>query len=109
MKRYSWTTGPVNSSEQAEEIRVTLMNDSAVMRRVDLKFYDLGYSPHRLTAERCISLKPHSSAFIVIPLRHICNWELKYVAGCAAVRATVSEDGRGCAGTVILAKDFIRE
>ena len=109
MKRYCWTTGPMSSCEQAEELRVTLSNGSAETRKVTLRLYDLEYSPHRLTVERCLSLKPHSSAFIVIPLRHICHWELKYLAGCAAVRAAVSEGGRGCGHELLLAKDFIRE
>ena len=107
MGAYTWTTGPVNRSGGTEELHVTFMNDSDAAQRVEFSLYDLSYTPKRAAAGDTLRLQPHSSAFVTIPLRQICSWELRYKAFSRRVRCGISTAGPGPRSTVILSRDFI--
>ncbi len=108
MAAYTWTTGPMHSDAGSDCVQITLSNDSASTRKVFLKLYDLAFTPRKLVVNEAITLKPYGSAFITIPLRRVCHWEIRYKAYSRQVRATVTERG-GCGGcaTTLLSKDFI--
>jgi len=108
MTAYTWTTGPVNGQAGADCVQMTISNDSASTRKVFLKLYDLAFTPKKVVVSEAITLKPYGSAFITIPLRRVCNWEIRYKAYSRKVRATITERGRcGAEGTTVLSKDFI--
>ena len=106
MTAYTWTTGPVNSSEGASCVQVVLTNNSNSSRKAVLKLFDLAFTPRKLIVNETISLKPYGSAFVTIPLRRVCHWELRYTAYTKQVRASVNEKGRS-KGASVLSRDFI--
>ena len=107
MAAYTWTTGPMNGQPGLDFVQITLNNDSGSARKVTLTLYDLSYTPKKVAVSESITLKPHGSAFVTIPLKKIGSWELRYKAYSRQVRAAVTERGRCQSGTTVLSKDFI--
>lgn len=88
--RYSWTTGPVSSSEGLDNVRVEVLNNTSYTRSVRVRLYNLSFTPKRRLVSESFSMAPFSTTTVDIPLEGVERWEVQASAYSRSVRVWVS-------------------
>lgn len=110
MATVNYTTGPISSSDDIEEIRVEILNNSSSRQTARVRLYDLSFAPKRLLISQEIRLQARNTATIDIPASNLERWEVQVSATSTSVRPWVGgkSKGQNIPGTVVLNSQFVR-
>ncbi len=79
-KKYYWTTGPIRSSVGYDSTLVVVSNNSTVTRKIQVKFYDLGYTPKKLLIDKTLTVNPQQVASVDTERPEVAIWEVQISA-----------------------------
>lgn len=109
-KKYNWTTGPVRSSLGYDSTLIVLSNDSSRARRVEVRFYDLGYTPKKKVFCKNVLLDPESTISLDTERPEVKSWEVQISTNSKDVRTWIG--GRrltyNLPGNTILNSELVR-
>jgi hypothetical protein len=88
-KKYNWTTGPVRSSLGYDSTLILLSNDSSKTQKVEIRFYDLGYSPKKKLLSKTISLEMAATKSVDTRRPEVACWEVQISADSKDVHAWI--------------------
>jgi len=109
--RINWTTGPIASSTDMTMIRILGLNNTSFTRQVDIRLFDLSFTPKRRVFSNSYSLRPFETVTVNLDVGGLQIWEAQTSAFSSSVRFYItgrSADGRNRPGTTVLNSEFIR-
>ncbi|MBO8159164.1 hypothetical protein [Thermosyntropha sp.] len=106
----NYTTGPISSSSDIDQIRVEILNNSSRRRTARLRLYDLSFAPKRLLISQELKITSRSTATIDIPAEGLERWEVQISTSSTSVRPWIGgkSQGKNIPGTVVLNADLMR-
>ncbi|MDD3364935.1 MAG: hypothetical protein PHZ03_08150 [Syntrophomonas sp.] len=88
-KKYNWTTGPVRSSLGYDSTLIVLSNDSSKTQHVEVRFYDLGYTPKKNILSKNVTLESESTKSVDTQRPEVACWEVQISADSQDVKAWI--------------------
>jgi ubiquitin len=88
-KKYNWTTGPVRSSLGYDSTLIVLSNDSSKTQKVEVRFYDLGYTPKKNIFSKTITLESELTKSVDTRRPEVASWEVQISTDSKDVRAWI--------------------
>jgi len=88
-KKYNWTTGPVRSSLGYDSTLIVLSNDSSKTQKVEVRFFDLGYTPKKNILSKVITLESELTKTVDTQRPEVASWEVQISTDSKDVRAWI--------------------
>jgi len=88
-QKYNWTTGPVRSSLGYDSTLIVLSNDSSKAQKVEVRFYDLGYTPKKKVFGKKITLASEFTQSLDTQRPEVASWEVRISTDSKKVRAWI--------------------
>ena len=107
--KYRYTTGPISVGENADNIRVVLLNNGTKSHKAVIKIYNLDPSPKKLVFNETFNISPGSKAGTeYIPSFNY--FEVQILADSAVVLAWVGgrSGNENLVGNVVLHSELVR-
>ncbi len=109
--KINWTTGPIASSTDMSTVKILGLNNTSLTRQIDIRLYDLSFTPKKLVFSNSYSLKAFETVTVNLEVGSLEIWEAQASAFSQSVRFYItgrSDDGKNRPGTTVLNSEFIR-
>lgn len=75
--KYNWTTGPVRSSLGYDSTLIVVSNNSMKTQKVEVDFFDLGYTPKKKLLSKTMTLGAEMTKSIDTQRPQAASWEVQ--------------------------------